>query len=136
MKNEKLFETLHEEHPIEEMVKFSELDLQDKLKENPSQIVTYKDFYHKELARFEHLIDLMDKLTGIRYKFYRFEDTNEWTKVEIENYCIPGDRQILRMKKILHRQEIRVRFFRMCWRGFEKQNWSMKVFMDTLKQGY
>ena len=136
MKNEKLFETLHEEHPIEEMVKFSELDLQDKLKENPSQIVTYKDFYHKELAKFEHLTDLMEKLVGIRYKFYRFEDVHEWTKSEIEKFCIPGDYQILKMKKILHRQEIRVRFFETAWKGFEKQNWAMNTFLGTLKAGY
>jgi len=136
MTNEELFEKLHEEYPIDEMVKFSELDIQEKLKENPSQIMKFKDFYHKELSRFEHLTDLMDKLVGIRYKFYRFEDPNEWTKVEIEKFCIPGDHQILKMKKILHRQEIRVRFFEMCWKGFEKQNWSMKVFMDTLKSGY
>lgn len=136
MTNEELFEKLNEEYPIEEMVKFSELDLQDKLKENPSQIMKYKDFYHKELSRMEHLIDLMDKLVGIRYKFYRFEDTNEWTKVEIEKFCIPSDRQILKMKKILHRQEIKVRFFETCWKGFEKQNWSMHTFLGTLKQGY
>jgi hypothetical protein len=136
MTNEELFKKLNEDHPIEEMVKFNELNFQEKLKVNASQIMTYKDFYHKELSRFEYLTDLMDKLIGIRYKFYRFEDTNEWTKPEIEKFCIPGDRRILRMKKILHRQEIRVRFFETCWRGFEKQNWSMKVFMDTLKQGY
>lgn len=136
MNNEEVFEKLHEEHPIEEMVKFTELNLQEKLKFNPSQIVTYQDLYHKELGRLEYLTDLMDKLLARRYKFYRFEDTNEWTKVEIESFCLPGDKQVLKMKKILHRQEIRVRFFKMCWKGFEKQNWSMKVFMDTLKQGY
>lgn len=136
MTNEEVFEKLHVEHPIEEMVKFSELDIQEKLKENPTKIVTYKDFYHKELSKLEHLNDLMDKLIGIRYKFYRFEDSNEYTKVEIETFCIPGDSQILKMKKIIHKQEIRVRFFKMCYEGFDKQNWSMKTFLETLRAGY
>jgi len=136
MTNEELFEKLHEEHPIEEMVKFSELDIQEKLKENPSQIVTYKDFYHKELSRMEHLIDLRDKLLGLRYKYYRFEDPNEWSKTEIEKFCLPQDKQILKMKKILHRQEIKVRFFETCWKAYEKQNWAMNTFLGTLKAGY
>ena len=80
------------------------------------------------------LNDLMDKLVGMRYKHYRFEDTNEWKKVEIEQFCIPQDKKILKMKKIIRRQQVRVRFFNMCWKGFEKQNWSMKLFLDTLKQ--
>lgn len=136
MENEEILKKLHEDHPIEELIKFSELDIQEKLKVNQFQVVTYKDFYHKEIGRLEHLTDLMDKLVGMRYEYYRFEDTNEWKKVEIEQYCIPKDKKIMKMKKIIRRQQVRVRFFEMCWKAFDKQNWSMKLFLDTLRQGY
>ena len=136
MENEEILEKLHKDHPIEDMMKFSELDIQDKLKENQFQVVRFKDFYHREIGRLEHLTDLMDKLVGMRYEYYRFEDNNEWKKAEIEQYCIPKDRKIMKMKKIIRRQQVKVRFFEMCWKAFEKQNWSMKLFLDTLKQGY
>lgn len=136
MTNDKILKKLHEQHPIEEMLKFSEFNLQDKLKENATQIVIYEELYHKELTIKEHLDDLMDKLIGKRYKFYRFEDDHEWTKQEIEKFCIPQDEKIMKMKKIIRRQETRIRFFKMCWKGFEKQQWNIKMFLDTLKTGY
>ena len=130
---ENILNELLQEHPIEEMVKFSELDIQDKLRENVSMIVKYRDLYHRELSHLDHLTDMLDKLTGLRYKYYRFDCDDAYTKPEIEKYCIPSDKKILRMKKIIRNQEIRVRFFEMCWKAFEKQNWSMKLFLDTLK---
>lgn len=136
MNEEELLKQLHIEHPIDEMVKFSDLDIADKLTENPYMIVKYRELYYKELAELDKLEMLMDKLTGERYKHYRFEDDKEWTKPEIEKYCIPSDEKIIRMKKIINRQKIRVRFFEMCYRGFEKMQWSMKSFIDTLKGGY
>lgn len=136
MNEEELLKQLHIEHPIDEMVKFSDLDIADKLTENPYMIVKYRELYYKELAELDKLEMLMDKLTGERYKHYRFEDDKEWTKPEIEKYCIPSDEKVIRMKKIINRQKIRVRFFEMCYRGFEKMQWSMKSFIDTLKGGY
>ena len=136
MENEEILKKLHETFPIEKDLGFSELNMQEKLKENATKIVTYRDFYHKELARMDHLEDLMQKLVGMRYKFYRFDDVHEWSKIEIEKFCIPQDRKIMKMKKIIRRQNVRVRFFEMCWKGFEKQQWGIKSFLDTLKVGY
>lgn len=136
MSENELIEELHAEHPIDEMVKFSDLDLQQKLMDNPFLIVKYRELYYKELAEQDKLEMLMDKLIGKRYKHYRFDDDKEWSKPEIEKYCIPSDEIIIKMKKILNRQKIRVRFFEMCYKAFEKQQWSMKSFIDTLKGGF
>ena len=136
MSEETILQQLHSEHPIDEMVKFSDLDITEKLSENPYLIVKYRELYYKELARLDELEMLMDKLTGIRYKHYRFEDDKEWTKVEIEKYCLPSDKQIIRMKTIINKQKIRVRFFEMCYKGFEQSGWRMKTFVDTLKGGF
>jgi len=121
------------EHPIPELVKFSELNISERVQENVGLIVKYRDFYHRELSRLDHLNDLYDKLVGIRYKFYRFEADDAWTKVEIEKYCIPQDAKVLKMKNIIRIQEVKVRFFEMAWKAFEKLQWSMKLFVDTLK---
>jgi hypothetical protein len=124
------------EHPIHEMVKYSEIDLQDKLKDNPVLIIRYKELYYKELSILDKLNDLMDKLIGERYKFYRFEDDKGYTKTEIEKYCIPSDEQIIKMKKIIHKQNTKVRFFETAYKAFEKQQWAMKMFIDVLRGGF
>ena len=136
MSEETILEKLHHEHPIDEMVKFSDMDISDKLTENPYMIVKYRELYYKELANLDKLEMLMDKLIGERYKYYRFQDDKGYTKVEIEKYCIPSDSKIIQMKKIINNQKIRVRFFEMAYKGFEKMQWSMKSFIDTLKGGY
>jgi len=136
MTNDEELAKLHEEYPIEDMVKFTELNLQEKLQDNPYQIVRFRDLYHKELSELDRLNDLHEKLVGKRYEYYRFKDDHEWTKPEIEKYALPKDEKIVRMKKIIRRQEVRVRFFEMCFRAFEKQGWSMKGFIDTIKGGY
>ena len=135
-KDESIVKKLLEEFPILDMMKFSELDIQDKLEKNPYWIVKYKDMYHKELSILEDLEMKLEKLNGLRYKWYRFEDDREWAKKEIELYCLPADKKIIQMKKIISKQKNRVRFFEMAFRGFEKQQWAMKSFIDTLKAGY
>lgn len=131
-----IIEELKVDHPIDELVKFSDIDIQEKLMENPFMIVKYRELYYRELAQLDNLNDLMDKLMGERYKHYRFEDEKEWSKPEIEKYCLPSDKKIQKMRKIIHKQEMRVRFFEMCYKAFEKQGWSMKSFIDTLKGGF
>ena len=92
---EQIIDELKKDHPIEEMIKFSEINLMEKLQENSFMIVKYREHYYLELSKLEELEDKYDKLVGLRYQFYRFEDDKEYTKVEIEKYCIPSDPKIL-----------------------------------------
>lgn len=130
-----IFEQLHEEHPIEEMATFSEIDIAEKLKKNEMMIIKYKEMYYKELQAYEDLETKMDTLKGMRYKHYKFDDDHEWNKKEIEEYCLPSDASIIRMKKIMAKQKVRVRFFEICWKAFDKMTWSMKTFSDREMRG-
>ena len=121
------------EHPIHDLIRFDDINLRDKIQENMTMVVRYRDLYHQALATLDRLKDLLDKLIGKRYEFYRFNDTKTWTKVEIEKYALPADEKVTKMKKIVRKQEIRVRFFEMCWKSFDKQGWNLKLFIDTLK---
>lgn len=126
---------LHTQHPIEDMVSFNELDIGDKLQSNAMNVIRYKEFYYKELDIYEQLERKMDALIGMRYKHYRYNDDHNWQKPEIEKYCLPADEKIIKMKKIMARQKVKVRFFEMCWRALEKQGWNMKVFNDREMRG-
>lgn len=130
-----IFDELNSEHDISEMATFTELDITEKIQQNEMMIIKYKELYYKELDKYEILERKMDALKGMRFKHYRFEDDNEWTKKEIEDYCLPSDKKIVHMKKILQKQQIRVRFFDMCHKAFSSMGWSMKVFTDREKHG-
>jgi hypothetical protein len=130
-----IFDELHAEHNIEELATFSEIDISDKLQKNEMMVVKYKELYYDELNKYEILERKMDALKGIRYKYYKFEDEHEWQKREIEEYCLPSDKKIIEMKKIMLKQQVRVRFYDMCWRAFNSLGWSMKTYSDREKHG-
>jgi len=130
-----IFDQLKEEHNIEEMATFSDLDIAQKLQKNEMMVIKYKEMYYAELHKYEILERKMDALRGMRYKHYKFNDDNEWQKKEIEDYCLPSDIKIIRMKKIMKKQQVRVRFFEMCWKAFNSMGWSMKTFTEREKMG-
>lgn len=129
---DKILKKLKEAHPIDDMVRFNELDVHEKIQDNDWLIVKYRDLYHKELDTLERLKELLEKTNGERYKYYRFDCDEEWTKVEIESYALPRDEKVRKIKKLVQNQNIKVRFFHMCFRAFESRAWSMKNFLQTL----
>jgi len=132
---EEIFTELHTEHPIDEMVKFDETDIQEKLQDNIFLLVQYKELYYAELDIYEELERKMDALRGKRYKHYKFDVDEHWEKKEIEDYCLPADEKIIAMKKIMKKQKIKVRFFEMAWKAFDKLSWNMKQFNDRDRRG-
>jgi hypothetical protein len=127
---QEIFEELYAEHPIDEMVKFSEIDLQEKIQENPYWIVKFRDLYNKARADYDHLESLLDKCIGDRYDYYRFESERELDKTEIKNFYIPRDSKMLQMKNILARQKVKVDFYKMCRQAMEQQGWPRKSFTE------
>ena len=130
-----IFDQLKEEYNIEEQATFSDIDIAEKLQKNEMMVIKYKEKYYEELQNYEILERKMDALKGILYKHYRFNDEHEWQKKEIEEYCIPSDTKYIQMKRIMAKQQIRVRFYDMCWRAFNSMSWSMKTFSDREKMG-
>ena len=129
---DELLKKLHEDHPIDDMVKFNELNIHEELQNNDWQTVKYRDLYHKELDTLERLNELLEKTLGERYKYYRFDCDETWTKPEIENFALPQDKKVRKVKKLIQIQQAKVRFFNMCWRAFESRKWSMNNFLKTL----
>lgn len=130
-----IFDALKSEHNIEEMATFSEIDISEKLQKNEMMTIKYKELYYNELQIYEILERKMDALKGIRFKHYKFNDDHEWRPNEIEKYCFPSDEKIIALKKIMAKQKVRVRFFEMCYKAFEKMGWNMKTFTERERYG-
>ena len=130
-----LLEELKSEHDIEELVSFTDIDLQEKLKDNTFLIIKYKDLWIKEKIVYEQLEDKMNMLMSKRYHYYRFEQDENLSKPEIEKYYIPGDRKIIQMKGILRKQKVRVDFFEIAYRALDKMSWNMREFGQNERRG-
>lgn len=132
---EQILETLKTEYPIESMLSFNETDIEERLQENTLMVIKFKELYYRELQKLEDLESKMELLVGMRYKFYRFEDEHEWQKPEIEKFCIPSDKKVIAMKKIISKQKVRVRFFEIAYKAFEQLGWRMKTYSDRERMG-
>lgn len=130
-----IFDILKEEHNIEELATFSDIDIAEKLQKNEMMVIKYKELYFNELNLYEILERKMKALKGLRYKHYKFNQNEVWNKIEIEEYCLSSDEKIIKMKKLLAKQQVRVRFFDMCHKAFTSMGWSMKTFTDREKYG-
>jgi len=132
---EQIFKKLKEEYPIDELVKFDETDIQEKIADNVFQVIKFKELYYQELDNYEDLERKMEALSGKQYKYYKFDQNEEWSKPEIEKYCLPQDEKIIHLKKIMKKQKIRVRYFELCFKAFEQQGWRMKTYSDRDRMG-
>jgi hypothetical protein len=130
-----IFDRLKTEHDIENSATFSDIDIAEKLQKNDMMVIKYKELYFNELNKYEILERKMDALRGIRYKHYKFNEDEEYQKKEIEEYCLPSDPQIIQLKKLMMKQQVKVRFFDMCHKAFSSMGWSMKTFTDREKNG-
>jgi len=135
MNDEKILSDLHTEHPIDELVAFDNMNLQNAIKDNDFFTIKYKELWIKEVSVYEHMEGLLDKLIAERYHYYRFEMDEHLTKPEIERYYLPGDKKVIQMKGLLRKQKIRVEFFDMCAKAFNNRRWSLKVYSDNMRGG-
>lgn len=132
-KKEEILKELYEQYPIDEMVKFDEFSISEKLQENSYWIVEFRKELLRAQTEYEKLEDMLETLIGKQYDHYRFNDDRELDKTEIKNYYLPKDKKVIQMKRILARQKVKVEFFKYCVAGMEKQQWNMKNFLENLK---
>jgi hypothetical protein len=115
-----LVEELKEQYPIHNQVCFNEFNIGDKLQENMKLRVKYQELYEHELFKYDKLKEKFDILQGQRYDFYKFESDRNLTKTEIEQYYLPKDVKLRKLKEIIEKQELRMKFFKLCMDSIDK----------------
>lgn len=126
---------LLKQYPIDELVKFSEFNIQEKLMNNAWTVQEYIGHLEKERDNLERVIELRDKITGKRYDYYRFGFSKELKQSEIEKFYIPQDELVLKANAIVRKQQYRVNFFAMCVKSLDKLQWNMKSFLESQRLG-
>jgi hypothetical protein len=127
---EETIEKLNEEYPIESIVKFNDLNIQEKLKDSAFLILHYKGLYLKEKNQLDRIGTLRDKIIGERFDFYRFNYEKELRTNEIKDYYLPKDEKIIRINRLYQKQQWRVDFFEAATEALIQQGWRMKSFLD------
>lgn len=130
---DQIVEDLLKEYPIFELVEFNEFTISDKLKDHAYVLMKYQDLLNSEKYNLERIDMLYDKVKGERYHHYKFEFDEALQKNEIEQYYLPSDDKLLKIKALQQKQKIRVQFFEAAVNAIAKQGWNMRNWIESHK---
>lgn len=130
-----LFGKLEEQYNVYDILMFNEFTIKERLERNAFHFKDFKLKYLQEMAKYEQVKEHLDKKTGEKYQSLK-EGSVKLTKTEIEKYYLPMDEDLLKLKALARKQEIRVNYFEAVTEAFDKQGWSMKNFIENQKGGF
>jgi hypothetical protein len=132
---DEIIEELYKDHPLDEMIKFSEVDIQDKLQDNALLILQYTEFLYKEKDQLSKIENMRNVILGDRYDYYRFNYPKELKQSEIEKFYLPKDKKVIAINNIMRRQQWRVEFFEAAVKAITSMGWNMKSYLQSLREG-
>lgn len=133
---DKIIEELEKKFNINEEVSFNEYNLSEKLQNHSFVLLQYNQILLREKINLSKLEEILNKKMGEKYHYYRFNFDEQLTKPEIEKYYLVKDKDILKIKELLRKQEIVVGFFEACVKSIESMGWDIKNFIENSKRGY
>jgi hypothetical protein len=131
---DKTIQELREKYPIEEQVKFNEFNIADKLRENTELKVMYEELYEREKSILSKMIDVYEEIRGKTYDYYKFDYDKVLQKNEIEEYYLPRNPKVKKAKELIDRQEIKVKFFKICMNAMDRMYWNMRNYVEYDKR--
>jgi len=127
---DKIVNELKETYPIEQQVSFNEFNLNDKLEENTKLKVKYQELLDNEQYILDKIKEKSEDIKGQVYDYYRFEYDRNLQKTEIENYYLNRHPKVKKINDLIDKQEIRVKFFKICVNAIDRLYWAMKNYVD------
>ena len=101
---DQVIEELMSEHPVNDLISFTEYNLQEKLQNNALLVVKYTELYLKEKSILDKIAILRDKITCKKYDYYRFNFEKELQDRIIEKYYLPADPEVIKISKLYLKQ--------------------------------
>jgi hypothetical protein len=130
-----LFTKLETEYDVYDLLNFNEFNLKERLERLAFHMKDFKLKYLQELANVEKIKDRLDKVVGEKYQALRNGEVS-LTKTEIEKYYLTTDEEVLKLKALLRKQEIRAKYFEAVWSAFDKMGWNIRNYIEMNKGGF
>lgn len=130
-----IFGKLEEQYDVYDLLMFNEFNLRDRLERNAFHAKDFRLKYLQELSKVEQVKDHLDKVIGEKYVALR-EGAVTLTKTEIEKYYLPKDEDIIKLRALVRKQEIRAKYFEAVSKAFDSQQWNMKTWIEQSKGGF
>lgn len=130
-----IFSKLEEEYNVYDLITFNEFNINERLERLSFHMKDFRLKFLQEQAKLGQVQDHLDKVIGEKYIALK-EGAVTLTKTEIEKYYLPKDEEIIRLKGLVRKQELRTKYFEAVWQVMDKLQWNMKLYCDNGKGGY
>jgi hypothetical protein len=130
-----MFSRLETDYDVYDLLNFNEFNLKERLERLAFHMKDFKLKYLQELAKVEAIKDRLDKVTGEKYQSLR-NGAVSLSKTEIEKYYLTTDVEILNLKGLLRKQEMRAQYFEAVHSAFDKMGWNIRNYVDLSRGGY
>lgn len=130
-----LIQELSEKWDVQNLLSFNEMDIQEKLSINSAKVWHFTELYNKEKNVYDMMCEMKDNVICKRYEHYKTNTNLLLKQSEIEKYYLPKDPEIVKITTLVRKQKWRVDFYQGVKSALEKQQWSMKSFLDSMKAG-
>lgn len=132
----KILKTLSSKYPeINELMEFNEFNVGEKLEQNAFLQEKFRLLYISEMSKLRRIEENFNKVAGERYDYYKYHDSRDLSKVEIERYYLPSDKELINLKKLIDVQQTITDFYLAVSDTFKSQGFNLKTFVENLKIG-
>jgi len=135
LNSDSIFRKLEEDYNVYDLLTFNEFNIQDRLERLSFHMKDFRLKYLQEQSKLSTVEDHLNKVVGDKYISLK-EGAVTLTKTEIERYYLPKDADIMKLKGLVRKQEMRVEYFLAVWTAMDKIQWNMKLYCDNSKGGY
>lgn len=131
-----LIDYLSEKYNIEEIVKFNEFNIKEKLEELEFRKMEFNKLFLISKYKYEEMYDSYEKLVGFKYHKLKFNGNELLNKNEIEKYYLSKDEDVITAKKSIRKQRAEMEFFEMCVRMLSDLKWEIQSYVKIIAAGF
>ena len=128
-----ILKELSETYDVYSLLEINEFHLKQQIEKNPFYQELFRMEMLKEKGKLMRLEIMRDEKTGIIYDELKNRSDTSYTKQEIERYYLPKDPELIKIKKLMLKTQIRYEFFEAVYDAFKVQGYNFKSYIETTR---
>ena len=130
---DEILKGLQLEYDVYPLLTIDEYHLKEQLERNPFYQEQWRLLVLKEKCILAKLEIMLGEKTGQLYDTLKNHSDVTYTARELERYYIPKDPELLKIRKLMLKVEVRMQFFEAVHDAFKTQQWMFKNYIESMR---
>jgi hypothetical protein len=135
LNEDSIFSKMEADYNVYDLLTFNEFNIQDRLERLSFHMKDFRLKFLQEQGKLNAVEDRLAQVVGDKYIALKNGEV-ALTKTEIERYYLPKDVEVMKLRALVRKQELRTKYFEAVWQAMDKLQWNMKLYCDNGKGGY